>query len=155
MTTPTYAIPIRARPPLTPSQWIHAATFNFVFQTAMLAIHAFQLFLVLPFHLHPATLHLYDALATWTKELFGRLLIFISMVWAPAVLRVYTDDDDDELDLNKIVYRDEKGVAIGLDLPERMVLMANHQVRHRTVGREGKQRGGDTHDRRVLSYFPR
>merc|ERR1712093_25211 len=126
--SPSYAIPVSSRPPLTPLQWLHTASFNAVFQTSMLALHAVQLFIIFPFRIHPSTMHVYNTLATWTKGLFGQLLVFISMVWAPTVLRVYTDLDDDELDLNKIVHRDDNGVPIGLDLPERTVMMSNHQV---------------------------
>lgn len=61
--------------------------------------------------------------------MFGRLLVFISQFFAPTTLRITVDKDDlDELDLKKIVQRDERGIVVGIDLPDRMVLMSNHQV---------------------------
>ena len=44
------------------------------------------------------------------------------------MLRITVDPDDESLNLRKIVHRDENGFVIGIDLPDRMVLMANHQV---------------------------
>ena len=123
-----HAIPISERPSASVTQWIQLACFGTVFDLAILGIHAVQL-LVLPLHLHPATLATYNHLVNLTKSLFGQLLIFISTIWAPTVLRITVDQGNDELDLNKIVQRHpDTGRVIGLDLPERMVLMANHQV---------------------------
>ena len=123
-----FAVPIAQRPATTISQWIQLVCFGTIFNLGILAIHALQL-LILPLHLHPATLALYNHLVNWTKDLFGQLLILISAIWAPTVLRITVDDGDDELDLKKIVRRDpDTDRIIALDLPQRMILMANHQV---------------------------
>lgn len=63
-----------------------------------------------------------------TPQLYAKTLVVITQIWAPTVIRITVDPDDDELDLNKIVHRDENGIVIGIDLPERAVMMANHQV---------------------------
>jgi hypothetical protein len=55
--------------------------------------------------------------------------VVISAIWAPTVLRITVDPDDEFLRLHKIVHRNDEGVVIGIDLPDRMILMANHQVR--------------------------
>ena len=129
-----YSLPLAKRP--SPSLVDYAATlaFNAVFQLGMVGLHAVQL-CILPLHLSPATMPYFNTLARWTEGLYARLLILIAMVWAPTVIRVTVDDDDDELDLRKIVQRNEKGIAIGLDLPDRMVMMSNHQVRSLAVRR--------------------
>jgi len=121
--------PLSQRPPPTPLAYLHAASFNAFFQLGMLVLHVLQLG-TLPFRLHPVTLSLYNRLAIAAKDLFGLLLVFITMFWAPTSFRITVDENDDELDLRKIVQRNDNGRVIGLDLPDRMVLIANHQVRH-------------------------
>lgn len=72
----------------------------------------------------------FDTSVTFT-QLYGRVLVLISAIWAPTVLRITVEPGDETLNLHKIVHRNDKGVVIGIDLPDRMVLMANHQVRRR------------------------
>ena len=122
-----YSLPLAKRPSPGLFDYAQGLAFNAVFQLGMVGIHVAQL-CILPLHLSKATLPHYNALASWSQGLFARLLILIAMIWAPTVIRVTVDDDNDELDLRKIVQRNEKGIAIGLDLPDRMVMMSNHQV---------------------------
>lgn len=63
-------------------------------------------------------------------QLAARLLVLVSSIWAPTVLRITVDSNDKHLDLREIIQRDAAGAATGIALPERMVLMANHQVRN-------------------------
>ena len=125
---PLFATPVKERPALSPGGWLHWLSFNVVFQLGMVCIHSAQL-VTLPLHLLATTLPLWDSLATWSKGLFGQLLVFISQIFAPTKLRITVDPDDDELDLDKIVVRDENGTPVGIDLPQRMVIISNHQVR--------------------------
>jgi hypothetical protein len=122
-----YSLPLSKRPPPSILDYAASLAFNAVFQTGMVGLHVAQL-CILPLALSAPTKPYYDALARWTEGLFARLLILIAMVWAPTVIRVTVDDDDDTLDLRKIVQRNEQGIAVGLDLPDRMVMMSNHQV---------------------------
>lgn len=122
-----YSLPLSKRPPPSILDYAASLAFNAVFQTGMVGLHVAQL-CILPLALSAPTKPYYNALARWTEGLFARLLILIAMVWAPTVIRVTVDDDDDTLDLRKIVQRNEQGIAVGLDLPDRMVMMSNHQV---------------------------
>lgn len=122
-----YNLPISNRPPASPWDYAAILSFNAVFQASMVGIHAVQL-CILPLHLFKATLPWYNDLASWSEGLFARLLVLIAMIWAPTVIRVTVDDDEEELDLDKIVQRNDQGIAIGLDLPERVVMISNHQV---------------------------
>ena len=131
---PAYATLIRQRPPLGIRQWFAATSFNLVFDLTMLCIHAVQI-AALPLSLHSITYSHFRAVTNWSKGAYGQLLVFIAEIWAPTILRVSVDSDvDGFLDLNKIVTRDSRGIVVGLDLPERMVLMANHQVGMRDRG---------------------
>lgn len=122
-----YSLPLSKRPPPDAYQYLQGLTFNAVFQAGMVGIHVVQL-CILPLHLSAATLPYYNELAAWSQGLFARLLLLIAMVWAPTIIRISVDDDEEELNLDKVVQRNEQGIAVGIDLPERMVVMSNHQV---------------------------
>lgn len=128
MSKSLYSVPVEQRPPATPLGNLNRLLFNVTFPLAMFVMHLAQL-ASQPLCLHPATHPLYERSATWFKDLFGRLLVVIVMVWAPTTLRITLDRDDKHLSLDGIVQRNETGKAIGLKLPDRMILMANHQVR--------------------------
>lgn len=131
-----YAVPVKERRPSGNPvlRVLHFLTFNVVFMLAMLGCHALQIFFIIPLRLHPATLSLFNKLASWTEGLFSRTLLLITMLWAPTTFRITVDSDNDELDLKKIVQRNEHGRVVGLDLPDRMVIMANHQVSNTPCG---------------------
>lgn len=124
---PLYDVPIPRRPQPGIAQRIQLVAFNAVFMLGMLGLHAVQCFSI-PLDVFSATVKPHTLLTDWTKDLFARLLVFITMVWAPTTIRITVDDEDDDLDLRKIIQRDDKGNVIGIDLPDRMVMMSNHQV---------------------------
>jgi hypothetical protein len=129
---PLYGVPISRRPAPSITQRIQLVAFNAVFQLGMLGLHAVQCFSI-PLDVFTTTVKPHTLLTDWTKDLFARLLVFITMVWAPTTLRITVDEDDDDLDLRKIIQRDDKGDVIGIDLPDRMVMMSNHQVHRHAV----------------------
>lgn len=158
MTSNLYAVPLSKRPPPGVLDYIHAAVFNTFFGLAMLSVHVLQLFnlifIISPstsriynkcvnWHkdvspkitlicatcvgghaVHYVTMQYTEVIL----QLYARTLVLISSIWAPTVLRITVDPDDESLNLHKIVHRDENGIVVGIDLPDRMVLMANHQV---------------------------
>ena len=125
---PAFSVPIADRPPLTISQWVHLATFNLYFFCSLVFLHPLQLF-AFPLYFHPKTRVYWDDFADYCKDLFARVLVLLSQIWAPTVIRLSVDDDAaDLLNLDKIVQRDSRGVVTGLDLSDRMVVTSNHQV---------------------------
>ena len=125
-----YSLPLDKRPPPSISDYIQVFVFNAVFLLGILGLHSVQVFLAMPFYVSQSTLSISYAVGRVAQSTFAKLLVLISMVWAPTVIRVTVDTDgnDDTLNLDKIVRYNDQGIAVGLDLPERMVLMSNHQV---------------------------
>lgn len=67
MASNLYAVPLSKRPPPGPLDYIHAVVFNTFFGLSMLALHVLQL-VNLIFHVHPATLSLYNSCVNWHKD---------------------------------------------------------------------------------------
>lgn len=68
---------------------------------------------------------LYYAYMALTKQSFGLLIMTMTQWWSPTVVRVNGDDS-----ISGQMRKTEDG-RVELNFPERIVLMANHQVVHR------------------------
>ncbi|OCF35476.1 acyltransferase [Kwoniella heveanensis BCC8398] len=120
---PLYTIPIDQRPPHGP--WTSKIFFPILFNLAQLGINSVQ-FLFLPLLLIPfAGRRLFESAIGWTKDGYGRLLIAITVLFGPTSLVLTTDAPPS---ITGLVERDEKGNMTKLHLPDRLVLMANHQA---------------------------
>ncbi len=64
----------------------------------------------------------YYAYMSWTKQSFGLLLTTVCQWWSPTTIRISGDRSV------RGQLRRNKGGRLECDFPERIVLMANHQV---------------------------
>ncbi|WVQ98757.1 hypothetical protein IAU59_005888 [Kwoniella sp. CBS 9459] len=120
---PLYTIPIDQRPPHGPLT--SKIFFPLLFNLAQLGINSAQ-FLMLPLLLIPfAGRRLFAGAVGWTKDGYGRLLIAITVLFGPTSLVLTTDAPPS---ITGLVERDEGGNMVRLHLPDRLVLMANHQA---------------------------
>ncbi|RSH91971.1 hypothetical protein EHS25_009341 [Saitozyma podzolica] len=120
---PMYTIPIADRPPHGPLST--KIFFPLFFNLAQLGINSAQ-FASLPLLLIPFVgRRLYDAAIDWTKDGYGRLLILITVLFGPTSLVLTTDTPPDLADL---VERDDHGNMTRINLPDRLVIMSNHQA---------------------------
>ncbi|KAL7424006.1 hypothetical protein Q5752_001591 [Cryptotrichosporon argae] len=124
MSPPLYTIPIADRPPGHGS-WYNALFFPLVFQLGLCGINAVQ-FALLPLLLVPVVgRRWFRAGIEYTKDGFGRLLIAITVLFAPTSLVITTDAPPS---LTGLVERDAAGALVRIHLPDRLVVMANHQA---------------------------
>ncbi|RSH88082.1 uncharacterized protein EHS24_000609 [Apiotrichum porosum] len=116
---PLYTLPIDKRPPGY-GPWFSKIVFPIVFNLGILGISSAQ-FLFLPLLLIPILGRpLFRRAIAWTKDGFGRLLLC-----APTSLVITTDEQPE---LATIVERDSNGDVVKINLPDRMVVIANHQA---------------------------
>lgn len=125
MTTAQYAVPIpqRAQPGY---DWLwNALLFGVFFDGAMIMINATQ-FLLFPLRLlalyYPQVLLVYDWGIQYTKGAFGTLLVLITQWFAPTKFIITMDGTNEVFD---VIPRDD---SFDLKLPDKMVIMGNHQV---------------------------
>ncbi|KAI9511751.1 acyltransferase-domain-containing protein [Russula earlei] len=129
-----HAIEIAHRPPRTWGQIIHTIVFSLVFDFGCLMIHTSQLIFLLPLRLLPFSLS--DSLSETgirlSKGAFGTLLVLMSQWFAPSRLVVTLEHDGpgafSPAQIDEIAVRDEDGRVLGLNLPRKSILIANHQV---------------------------
>nr|XP_018263820.1 acyltransferase [Kwoniella dejecticola CBS 10117]OBR85978.1 acyltransferase [Kwoniella dejecticola CBS 10117] len=120
---PLYTIPIDQRPPHGP--WTSKVFFPLVFNFAQLGINSAQ-FLFVPLLLIPVVgRRWFDAAVGWTKDGYGRLLIVITVLFGPTSLVLTTDTPPS---ITNLVERDADGQMTKINLPDRLVVMANHQA---------------------------
>ncbi|KAK4686630.1 hypothetical protein P7C73_g3495, partial [Tremellales sp. Uapishka_1] len=120
---PLFTVPITKRPP-------HGPLFSKIFFPSMfilglLGINSAQILLLPLQAFGPKGRELFDHGIGWTKDGFGRLLIVITVLFAPTSLVLTTDGSPSIADL---VERDAAGEMVRINLPDRLVLMANHQA---------------------------
>ncbi|WOO79711.1 putative acyltransferase CST26 [Vanrija pseudolonga] len=122
---PMYSIPIKNRPEGYGS-WVAKIFFPIVFMLGCFGMGTSQ-WLFMPLLLIPSGIghKLFNEAIDWTKDGFGRLLIVITVLFAPTSLVITTDESIDD---TKLVERDSKGHVTRINLPDRLVLMANHQA---------------------------
>nr|XP_031862784.1 uncharacterized protein CI109_001796 [Kwoniella shandongensis]KAA5529856.1 hypothetical protein CI109_001796 [Kwoniella shandongensis] len=120
---PLYTIPIKDRPPHGP--WMSKILFPLLFTLAQLGINSAQ-FLLLPLLLVPfAGRQLFESAIGWTKDGYGRLIILITVLFGPTSF-VFTTDSPPSI--HNLVERDTNGAMTKLNLPDRLVVMSNHQA---------------------------
>ncbi|GAA5877035.1 hypothetical protein JCM3774_006882 [Rhodotorula dairenensis] len=123
-----YSVPIKSRPPPTLADWVHLVTFNLVFGSLLIYSHIYQL-ASLPLALipHPWARTVFEAFNEHAKETFASSLIFIVSQFAPTTI-ILTADEDDSVNLHKLVKRDIDGKVFGFNLASQAVWMSNHQM---------------------------
>ncbi|THH21467.1 hypothetical protein EW146_g75 [Bondarzewia mesenterica] len=134
MSTGLFARKISDRPPKNWAQTLNAIAYAVVFNFGCLMINASQFAFLLPLRLLPFEWagRWYDAGIRYSKGAFGALLILMCQWFAPTRLVVTFERDDPgafaEDEIAGLVVKDKSGKVIGLNLPHRSVLIANHQV---------------------------
>ncbi|PPQ72722.1 hypothetical protein CVT26_003017 [Gymnopilus dilepis] len=132
--TPVYAIPISQRPRKPWSRTFKAFLFFVLFNAGCLMINGSQFVFLLPLRILPFrwSRRLYYAGIRYTKGAFGCLMILMCQWFAPTKLLVTFETEgmgaftQDEID--RFIVKDSDGNNIGLNLPTKFVLIANHQV---------------------------
>ena len=134
---PLYTIPINDRPPHGP--WTSKILFPVIFTLAQLGINSTQ-FLFVPLLLVPFVgKRLFSSAIGWTKDGYGRLrecrstvwpdsnaVIAITVLFGPTQFAITTDTPPSHG--QTLVERDTNGHVIKINLPDRLVIMANHQA---------------------------
>ncbi|KAI0094604.1 acyltransferase-domain-containing protein [Irpex rosettiformis] len=116
------------------AQNLRAIAFTIVFNIGCIMVNGFQFTILLPLGLlpFPATRKLYEEGIRYSKGAFGTLIVLVSQLFAPTTLAVtfqregsgsFTDQE-----IERVVGRDSSGRVVSLHLPERAVLIANHQM---------------------------
>ncbi|KAJ3551374.1 hypothetical protein NM688_g4742 [Phlebia brevispora] len=84
---------------------------------------------LLPF---PPAQKLYEEGVRYSKGAFGALLVFVSQLFAPTTMIISFERDGVgricQEDIDRMVVRDETGRVLALNLPQKAVLIANHQI---------------------------
>jgi len=120
-----------------PKSWLQTLNgilFVIVFNIACLMISGFQFTVILPLKIipSPVTNALYDEGIRYSKGAFGTLLVLMSQWFAPTKLVVsferegmgrFTDEE-----IERLVVKDPRGKVVSLNLAQKSVLIANHQV---------------------------
>lgn len=134
---PLYTIPINDRPPHGP--WTSKIFFPIIFTLAQLGINSAQ-FLFVPLLLVPFVgKRLFSRAIGWTKDGYGRLreccstvwpnsnaVIAITVLFGPTQFAITTDTPPSHG--QSLVERDVNGQVVKINLPDRLVIMANHQA---------------------------
>lgn len=129
-----HATEIRDRPPRTWRQAAHAMLYFFVFNLGCIAINASQFVFLLPLRFIPfvSARSLYDAGIRFSEGAFGTLLILMCQWFAPSRLVITFERDGPGAfsmdEIGEIAIRGRDGRVLGLKLPTKSVLIANHQV---------------------------
>ncbi|CCM00886.1 uncharacterized protein FIBRA_02932 [Fibroporia radiculosa] len=125
---------IRQRPRHSWLQTVWGALFLVVFLFACVVINASQFVFLLPLKLFPfawADAVYFEGIRC-SKGAFGALIVLMSQLFAPTKLMITFEKEgqgrltDEEIDA--LVERGKGGRVVGLHLPQRAVLIANHQV---------------------------
>ncbi|KAF8633934.1 hypothetical protein AX15_001118 [Amanita polypyramis BW_CC] len=134
MSSEPYSLPISTRPPQTWMRSLKAILFFILFNSGCLMINASQFLFLLPLRIlpFPSARKLYDEGICYTKGAFGYLLILMCQWFAPTSIRVTFETEgkgkfSQEM-IQQVVEKDENGNVVSLNLPNKLVLTANHQV---------------------------
>lgn len=131
-TPPLSSVPIPKRG--APPKYLQTTVFALFFNTSIILANLSQ-FLFLTLYPFPITRPLYEKAITYTKLLFGRLLVAISQLFGPTKLVVsYSDENGKALDPEVLVQRNADGSVEKIDLPSKSVWISNHQVRRLSRG---------------------
>jgi lysocardiolipin and lysophospholipid acyltransferase len=122
-----YATPIPDRKDST--DWVRTIVFSLWFNYVIIVTNLTQ-FVALAF-LYPwqATRPYYERYISYTKLIFGRLIVTLSQLFAPTKLIVScSDENGNYLDPEKFVRRNSQNRIVEVLLPERSIWISNHQV---------------------------
>jgi hypothetical protein len=149
-----HELQISQRPRKTWFQTLNALLFIILFNIGCLMINGFQFTILLPLRLLPLpqAKKLYDEGIRYSKGAFGTLLgkcqlslacqnsvviavllVLVTQLFGPTTMVISFEKEGpgrftpDELE--RVVVRDKTGKVIALNLPQKAVLIANHQVR--------------------------
>ncbi|KAH9937532.1 uncharacterized protein B0H18DRAFT_971080 [Fomitopsis serialis] len=121
-----HTIEISRRPRRTWAQTVNAVLAGVVFLFAGLMINGSQFIFLLPLKVLPFACadRMYYEGIRYSKGAFGRLLVLMSQWFAPTKLvGRFTEEQ-----VKQLVERDGTGRVVGLRLPQRAVMIANHQI---------------------------
>ncbi|KAF8528136.1 acyltransferase-domain-containing protein [Hysterangium stoloniferum] len=135
--TPTpkslHTIPIPSRPStLDIHQCLSGLAYVILFNLGCLMIHGSQLFVLVPLRAvlyvmpWPHLQRLHESGVRQTKQCFVQLLVLMTQWFAPT--RVLLTFEGDNIKEEDVLVRDVNGRVVKLNLPEKMVLIANHQI---------------------------
>ncbi|KAF8649789.1 hypothetical protein AX16_005555 [Volvariella volvacea WC 439] len=133
-TPPLHMLPVSQRPPNTWSAKIRGALFCILFNFGCLMINGSQFVFLLPLRFLPFlwARQLYDEGIRYTKGAFGCLLILMCQWFAPTSLKITFEKEGmgkfSDKEIEQIVVRDAAGNVTSLNLPDKFILIANHQV---------------------------
>lgn len=131
---PVYALPIPSRPSRTWAQVLNGILFFIIFNVGCIMINGTQFVFLLPLRFIPLDVawRLYEVGVRYTKGSFGTLLVLMCQWFAPTQLAVTFEKDGNgrfaDEELERIVVRDRSGRVTELRLPDKSVLIANHQI---------------------------
>ncbi|ORX39896.1 acyltransferase-domain-containing protein [Kockovaella imperatae] len=119
---PLYTIPIDQRPPHGPL--FSKVFFPLVFNVAQICINSTH-FLALPLLLIPFGIgrRWFRNVIDYTKDGYGRLIILITVLFGPTTFVITSDAP-----VSNLVEHDDHGRLIRLVLPDRLVIVGNHQT---------------------------
>ncbi|EMD41741.1 hypothetical protein CERSUDRAFT_110317 [Gelatoporia subvermispora B] len=132
--TALHAIPIASRPRRTWRQVLNALSFLLVFLSGCLMINGSQFVVLLPLKLLPFdwARRAYYAGIRYSEGAFGTLMMLACQLFAPTTLVVSFEKHGEgkftEEEVARIVERDGSGKVVNLHLPQKTVLIANHQM---------------------------
>ena len=143
-----HAIPISSRPATGLRQRLLGLTSAVLFNFGIILIHGSQFLVLIPLRLLivlvpvPLFKRLHEAGVRWTKGSFARLLgqhfrvanestlmfgpVLVCQWFSPT--RMLVSFEGENLREEDVVIRDSSGRVTKLNLPEKLVLIANHQV---------------------------
>ncbi|KAF5382889.1 hypothetical protein D9757_006353 [Collybiopsis confluens] len=133
-TTPVHCLPVSERPSTSFLQKLRALAFFIVFNLACLMINLSQFIFLLPLRLLPFkwSRKRYEAGIRYTKGSFGCLLILMCQWFSPTSLRITFEPEGKgavpQEVIDRIIVKDKEGRVVALDLPQKFVYIANHQV---------------------------
>ncbi|KAI0335978.1 hypothetical protein GY45DRAFT_1291537 [Cubamyces sp. BRFM 1775] len=129
-----YTLPIASRPRRTWGQTAHGLVFLFVFLFGCLMINGSQFVVLLPLRLLPfrcARKTYYEGIR-YSKGAFGALLVLACQWFAPTKLVLSFETEGQGKftpeEIETLVQRDKNGRVTALNLPQKAVLIANHQI---------------------------
>jgi len=129
-----HTLEISQRPRRTWAQFCNAWLASIVFLLGCVIMNSAQFAILLPLRLVPLdwAQKVYTEGIRYTKGSFGTLVVLMCQWFAPTKLVVtfeksgqgkFTEDE-----LRELVVRDSSGRVVGVNLPQRAVMIANHQV---------------------------
>ncbi|TFK30631.1 hypothetical protein FA15DRAFT_662643 [Coprinopsis marcescibilis] len=133
--THQYSIPISQR--TAAQNWtrtIQSILFVIIFNLGCISINASQFIFLLPLRLLPFrwSRKLYYAGIRYTKGSFGCLQILMCQWFAPTQLMITFEREGSGKftaeEVEQYIQRDELGQVVSLNLPTKLVLIANHQI---------------------------